>query len=50
MGHHGGHQMTPVMPPHHGGIRGITGASDVPHDTPMLFFGNLVKKLDNLSL
>ena len=39
--------MLRVMPP-------ITGASwvasDAPCDTPMLFFGNLVKKLDNLSL
>ena len=26
------------------------GVSDDPHDTLMLFFGNLVKKLDNLSL
>ena len=26
------------------------GASDAPCDTPMLFFGNLVKKFDNLSL
>ena len=25
------------------------GASDTPHDAPMLFFDNLVKKLDNLS-
>ena len=39
--------MCPMMPP----IMGpITGASDTPCDTPMLFFGNLVKKLDNLSL
>ena len=28
---------------------GIRGASDAPHDAPMLFFDNLVKKLDNLS-
>ena len=27
----------------------ITGASDTPHDAPMLFFDNLVKKLDILS-
>ena len=33
--------------PHHGDI---TGVSDAPCDTPMLFFGNLVKKLNNLSL
>ena len=33
----------PVTPP-------ISGASDAPHDAPMLFFENLVKKLDNLSL
>ena len=29
---------------------GIMGVSDAPHDTPMLFFDNLVKKLDKLSL
>ena len=28
---------------------GVLGVSDAPHDTPMLFFDNLVKKLDNLS-
>ena len=45
-GHHGGIRCTPVMPPITGGIR---GASDAPHDAPMVFFDNLVKKLDNLS-
>ena len=39
-----GHQMPPVMPP----ITGAWGASDTPHDAPMLFFDNLVKKLDIL--
>ena len=29
---------------------GHRGASDTPHDTPMLFFGNFVKKPDHLSL
>ena len=34
--------MSPVMPP-------SWGVSDAPHDAPMLFFDNLVKKIDNLS-
>ena len=29
---------------------GVTGASDAPHESPMLFFDNLVKKLDNLNI
>ena len=33
--------------PHDGGIMGVF---DAPCDAPMLFFDNLVKKLDNLSL
>ena len=37
--------MPPMTPP----IMGVLGASDTPHDAPMLFFDNLVKKLDNLS-
>ena len=28
---------------------GVTGASDTPHDAPMFFFDNLVKKPDILS-
>ena len=32
----------PMMPP----SQGCQGASDAPHDVPMLFFDNLVKKLD----
>ena len=28
---------------------GILGVSDAPYDAPMLFFDNLVKKLDKLS-
>ena len=36
----------PCDAPHH---KGHWGASDAPHDAPMLFFDNLVKKLDNLS-
>ena len=31
-------------------IMGALGASDTPCDAPMLFFDNLVKKLDNLSI
>ena len=31
--------------PHH---MGCQQTSDSPHDAPMLFFNNLVKKLDNL--
>ena len=46
MGASQGCQMPPVMPLIMGGIG---GASDTPHDVPMLFFDNLVKKLDNLS-
>ena len=45
-----GHQTPPVMPPIMGASGSIMGVSDAPHDSPMLFFGNLVKKLDNLSL
>ena len=29
--------------------RGALGASDSPHNAPMLFFDNLVEKVDNLS-
>ena len=36
----------PCDAPHH---RGCQGVSDAPHDAPMLFFDNLVKKLDILS-
>ena len=41
---------------HHGGVRcpcdatHCGGASDAPHDTPLLFFDNLVKKLDKLTI
>ena len=34
--------MPPMMP-------STTGVSDTPHDAPMFFFENLVKKRDNLS-
>ena len=44
-GCHGGH-LTPDDTSHY---RGCQGPSDAPHDAPMLFFDNLVKKLDNLS-
>ena len=37
--------MPPVMPPIMEGVRGIRHS----HDAPILFFDNLVKKLDNLS-
>ena len=38
--------MPPVMSP----IMGVSGeVSDAPHDAPMLYFDNLVKKPDNLS-
>ena len=46
----GGCQMCPVMPPIMGTSGGVTGGILHPCDTPMLFFDNLVKKLDNLSL
>ena len=46
--HDGGHMKPPTC--YFCSWKKITwGASDTPHDAPMLFFDNLVKKLDTLS-
>ena len=42
MGVSQGYLIPPVMPPNAPIMGGIMGASDIPHDAPMLFFDNLV--------
>ena len=45
-----GYQMPPMMPPSCRHLGNHRGHQTPPCDIPMLCFGNLVKKLDNLSL